>query len=377
MPISSNNSIALTAKDEEFLSLSSVAFWRAVVDALPDCLSIHSASGRILWANSKLCYLYGKSLSELQKLSCEEVFHHAGITCPHKQVVESGEVIQLKERVLVQGKMLSVALLPWFDDQGTTRGFVRLIRDDTSERRANAQLREAERFATLGQLLSGVAHDVGTPLNVISGYAEFLLMRTKPDGQGYKELTAILEQTRRIAAVFGEALNLSRPPQGRIDAIEIRALLSDSLVLVGHHLRRANVKASITCRITPPLIYGEAAQLRQAFFNLLLNGAEHLGGGGRLHVVIEQGNELPGFVGITLEGTDANEIAHDFSESLAAFISAGNHETAGIGLHLAKSILEDAGAKTVAGTGDQDKGLTVYLPIKSPAHHQTTMTPRS
>lgn len=376
MPSSTNNSIALTARDQKFLELSSDSFWRPVLDALPDCLSIHSASGKILWANSRLCDLYGKSLSELQDLSCEELFHHAGVTCPHEQVVESGEAIQLKEKVLVQGKMLSVVLLPWCDDQGKTRGFLRLIRDDTSARRANAQLREAERFATLGQLLSGVAHDVGTPLNVISGYAEFLLMRTKPDGQGYKELTAILEQTRRIAAVFGEALNLSRSPQGRIDAIEIKALLSDSLVLVGHHLRRGNVKASITCRITPPLIYGEAAQLRQAFFNLLVNAAEQVGGGGRLHVVIDPGNEAPGFVGITFEGTDANEVAHDFSESLAAFISGGEDETAGIGLHLAKSILEDVGGKTTPGTGEQGKGLTVYLPIKSPGHHQTTMTSR-
>src|SRR4029453_8016189 len=119
---------------------------------------------------------------------------------------------------------------------------IRLMREDTSERRMNAQLRQAERFATLGQLLSGVAHDVGTPLNVISGYAEFLLMRTKPEGQGYKELNAILEQTRRIASVISQALDLSRVSQGRVDAIEIKALLSDSLVLVGHFLRRADVK---------------------------------------------------------------------------------------------------------------------------------------
>jgi signal transduction histidine kinase len=291
-------------------------------------------------------------------------------------VVASGEGAELKERVLVNEKVLNVTLSPLFDDSGESRGFIRLMRDDTGERRANAQLREAERFATLGQLFSGVAHDVGTPLNVISGYAEFLLMRTKPDGQGYKELTAILEQTRRIAAVFGEALDLSRPPQGRVDAIEIKILLSDSLVLVGHHLRRANVKASITCRMTPPLIYGEAAQLRQALFNLLVNAAQQVGGG-RLHVVIDQESEVPGFVALTFEGTDANEIAHDFSLSLAAFVSESENEPAGIGLYLAKSILEDAGAKIASKTGEQGKGLTVYLPIKPPVRHLSTMTSRS
>jgi len=371
-----NNSIALPAKDELTGQLSE-PFWSSVLDALPDYISIHSASGQILWANSKLCDLHGKSLRELQDLTCDDVFHQSGITCPHTHVVDAGQEVQLKEGVFVNDKVLTVTLLPLFDDQGKSRGFIRLMRDDTSERRANAQLREAERFATLGQLLSGVAHDVGTPLNVISGYAEFLLMRTKPDGPGYKELTAILEQTRRIAAVFGEALNLSRPPQGRLDAIEIKALLSDSLVLVGHHLRRANVKASITCRMTPPLIYGEAAQLRQALFNVLVNAAQQVGGGGRLHIVIEQGNEMSGFIGLTFEGADANEKPHDFSQSLAAFISGIEDQPAGIGLYLAKSILEEAGAKIALTTGEHGKTLTVYLPIKPPVHHSSTMMSRS
>src|SRR5262252_5224988 len=110
MPSSSNNSIALSSREEAFPGLSSDSFWRAVIEALPDCLSIHSESGKILWANSRLCDLYGKSLSEMQNLSCEDLFHPAGVSCPHKQVVESGQSIQLKERVLVQGNLFSVLL---------------------------------------------------------------------------------------------------------------------------------------------------------------------------------------------------------------------------------------------------------------------------
>src|SRR4029453_6223018 len=103
-------------------------------------------------------------------------------------------------------------------------------------------------------------------------------MRTKPEGQGYKEVNAILEQTRRIASVISQALDLLRVSQGRVDAIEIKALLPDSLFLVGHFLRRADVKASITCRTTPPLVYWEAPQLRQTVFHLLFNAAQQVGG---------------------------------------------------------------------------------------------------
>ena len=364
-----NNSIAdaaLSTSDEPLLGLPPDLGWTSIIDALPDCISIHSESGQILWVNRKLCDVYGKPLSELKGLDCRQVFHGNDPACPHEQVLATGEAVQLAQDVHVSGRELSVALEPLFDGRGKTCGFMRVMRDVTREHHALEQLRSAERFATLGQLLSGVAHDVGTPLNVISGYAEFLLMRTKPDGQGYKELSAILDQTRRIAAVFGQALDLARPAQGRTDAIEIKALLTDSLDLVGHHLRRADVKASLTCRISPPLIYGEAPQLRQAFFNLLLNAGQRVGSGGRLQVAINEAPDMPGFLGLTLLGADAGGVAHDFSQSFGSFFASQSEgEVAGIGLYLARKILDEAGAKIVStAMGEQGPGLTIYFPVK-------------
>ena len=205
--------------------------WTSILDAIPEGISVHSASGEILWANGKLCRLYGKPLAELKGLSCCQAFQDSP-ACPHEQVLAAGTAAQLVGEVRVSGRNLSVTFEPIFDERNNTRGFMRVMRDVTNERHAQEQLLKAERFATLGQLLSGVAHDVGTPLNVISGYAEFLLMRTKPEGQGHKELSAILDQTRRIAAMLGQALDLARPAKGRTDAIEIKALLADSLDLI-------------------------------------------------------------------------------------------------------------------------------------------------
>lgn len=371
MPTRVNNSIAdgaLSTSDEHILGPPPDLPWTSIIDALPDCISVHSGSGQIVWANTKLCDVYCKPLSELKDLNCGQVFHGEGPACPHAQVLATGEAVHLAQDVHLSGRELSVALEPLFDGRGKTCGFMRVMRDVTGERHAQEELKKAERFATLGQLLSAVAHDVGTPLNVISGYAEFLLMRTKPEGQGYKELSAILDQTRRIAAVFGQALDLARPPQGRTDAIEIKALLTDSLDLIGHHLRRADVKASLTCSITPPLIYGEAPQLRQAFFNLLMNAGQRVGSGGMLQVAINEAPDMPGFLGLTLVGADASGVAHDFSRSFGSFLAPqGEGEAAGIGigLYLARKILEEAGAKIDStGVGEPGAGLTIYFPVK-------------
>jgi signal transduction histidine kinase len=144
-------------------------------------------------------------------------------------------------------------------------------------------------------------------------------------------------------------------------------LLADSLDLVGHHLRKAEVKAGLTCRMIPPLVYGEAPQLRQAFFNLLLNAGQQVGTGGRLQVVIDEAADMPGFLGLALFGSDASGAGHDFSRSFAFFFAAQSEtETAGIGLYLTRRILDEAGARiTFAEAGEQGVGLRIYLPVNA------------
>ena len=370
MPTGVNNSKADRAPSTSakgILGMLPDSLWTSILDAIPEGISVHSASSEILWGNRKLCDIYSRPLSELKGLSCRQVFHGDGPGCPHEQVLAAGNAVRLVDDVRVSGRNLSVTLEPLLDECNKPCGFMRVMRDVTGKRHAHEQLMKAERFATLGQLLSGVAHDVGTPLNVISGYAEFLLMRKKPEDQGYKELSAILDQTRRIAAMFSQALDLARPAQGRTDAIDIRALLAESLGLVGHHLRSAGVTAGLTCRNNNPLIYGEAPQLRQAFFNLLLNAGQQVGAGGRLQVVIDEAADISGFLGLAFLGTEASGVGHDFSTSFAGFFAAPSEtETAGIGLDLTRKILAEAGARVVVTEAvEQGVGLMIYLPVNS------------
>jgi signal transduction histidine kinase len=329
---------------------------------MPLAISVHSTSTKLTWANRKLCDIYSRPLSELQGLTCEQAFHSESADCLHQQVQATGSAVHFDE--VVAGRSFAVTIEPLIDSNNPC-GFTRVMRDVTVERQAQEQLLKAERFATLGLLLSAVAHNVGTPLNVISGYAEFLLMRKKPEEQGFKELTSILDQTRRIAGMFGQALDMARPALGRIDALDIRALLSDSLEQVGHHLRSAGVTASLTCITDKPLIYGEASQFRQAFFNLLLNAGQSLGSGGTLKVLIDAADK-PGFVGVAFIGTDASGAGHDFSKSLPLFSETQSEtESTRIGLHLARKILSAAGALLCCTETEQGLGLMVYLPASN------------
>ena len=336
--------------------------WRFVLGHVSDGISVHSATSEVVWANKRLCDLYCKTLPELKGLTCQEAFHDDA-DCRHEEVVGSGRGTRFETQV--SGRLISVRIEPLLEERNESFGFVRIV-SVASDRAMEEQSRQAERLASLGQLVFGIAHSVGTPLNIISGYAEFLLMRTAADEPGSKELSAIVDQTRRIASLFSEALEMARAPQGRRDPIELSRILATSLDLATHHLRMADVKVELTCRIGLPLIYGEAAQLKQAFFNLLLNAAQQVGSGGRLEIVVNRPTESPGFLALELWGTHVTGCGHDFSQSLGCLLDAKWQSEASrrSGPSLVKEVFDAAGAQIGFGrAAKRGVPFIIHLPL--------------
>ena len=335
--------------------------WLPLLDFIDEEVSIHSMDGAILHVNRKLLN-GGESLAEeFVGRRCDEAFPVG--SCPHVEALARKEPVELHTSSGAGHVGRRVTIVPFFGETGEAEGFARIACSSNALAPSHEALLKAERFATLGQMMAGIAHDVGTPLNIISGYAEYLLMRTPSQEAGHKELTAILEQTRRVAEYIRIMLDLSRPSHGRADAIELRGFLGDSLDLMGSHLRKVSVQASLTCKTGPPVIYGDGARLRQAFFSLVLNAGRRVGAGGRLELVIEQFSDMPDFVGVMLLVTDKDGLGTDCSETFAGFLAESKWGAEDVGLALAKEILDECGAKvaapTVAGRG---VALVVYLP---------------
>lgn len=337
------------------------ASWLTMLDFLDEEVSIHSADGQILYANRRLLETDGGAAGEWLGRRCEDVFHKS--SCPHEAALNSKSPVQVDNESEDAPEGQKVTVVPLLGATAEVEGFARIAGRRHAMPSQNALLK-AEHFATLGQMMSGIAHDVGTPLNIISGYAEYLLMRTKAEETGHKELTAILEQTRRVAEYIRIMLDLARPSQGRVDAIELKGFLGDSLELMGSHLRKASVRVVLACKSAPPVIYGDGPRLRQAFFNLLLNAGKRVGAGGQLELNIEQPPEMPGFIGVQLMGVDREGRSQDYSESFAGFLATRrNWGAEDMGLGLAKEILDEYGAKVAAlPVNGRGIALVVYLP---------------
>jgi K+-sensing histidine kinase KdpD len=182
------------------------------------------------------------------------------------------------------------------------------VSDDVEER-----LRFAEaQLATIGEIVSGMAHDIGTPLNIISGYAESMIMSV-PEGETLKrkQIAVTIEQTHRIARMIRQMLDIVRPSpehSGRSQTLEQFA--ADVVQVSSHMLRRRDVR----CRFEPgeggSAVSGDLPRLYQAMFGVLRGAAQLAGARGQLVLRPADGASGAGFV---LEATDGAKHVADLS----------------------------------------------------------------
>jgi signal transduction histidine kinase len=214
---------------------------------------------------------------------------------------------------------------------------------------------ESARLATTREIVSGVGHDVGTPLNVISGYSEYLLMGLGEEAKGRKELSSILEQTRRVAQMIQQMLDVVRTPPGESGHSRPLAVFCDeALHLATYMLRKAQVKYAIEGTVAEQVrVSGDLSLLHQAVFNVLAEVAKRAGASAQLILRPVAG---PTGYGIEIEAHDASGAPVDFTP-----IAEARHD--GIWPAFVGRVLDAhmGGLELLGGDGDGAPRLFVRL----------------
>jgi len=164
--------------------------------------------------------------------------------------------------------------------------------DDLSLRFAatERELVQAEKASLLGQLASGVAHEIGTPLNVMSGNAQYLLRKLRPDDPARSALQQIVGQAERITEMVQQLLDFARPTEARRVPFDLGAVVAQTLEMVSSLLRRVEVQVDVDPE-TPPVM-GDPRLLEHALLNLIVNACQAMPEGGRLSLVVGVGAPL-------------------------------------------------------------------------------------
>lgn len=162
----------------------------------------------------------------------------------------------------------------------------------------NAQRRmiQAEKLSALGRLAAGLAHEVGTPLNIISGRAEYLLKDAPPESPQAQGLKVIVQQIERISRLIGQVLDFSREYGPIRDRVSLASIVATVISLLETRLQKAGIALESFIPPHLPKVTANPNQMEQVFINLLMNSIDAIQsdamrtskGPGRIIIMAEQ-----------------------------------------------------------------------------------------
>jgi two-component system NtrC family sensor kinase len=217
-----------------------------------------------------------------------------------------------------------------------------------------------ERLAAAGQLAAQFAHEVGTPLNLISGHVQLLRARAT-DERVIKRLDIIGGQIDRITSIVRSMLDSTRKPKPQLELIDINALLARIFDATQPTLALRGVELKTSIGEQPLRVAADADQLQQVFINLINNSLDAMPHGGVLHVSTQ--NE---FDRVSIQVSDSGEgIKRDQVDLIFDPLFTTKHGAGtGLGLTIVKQIISEHGG-SVEVQSEPEKGtiFTIELPL--------------
>jgi len=226
------------------------------------------------------------------------------------------------------------------------------------------QLRQTERLAELGTLASGMAHEIGTPMNVILGRAEQLMQRTT-DERVQKGLAIIITQVERITKIMNQLLTFARRSPIERQPIDLRRTIADCLEVVQDRVARHKITVETVCADDMPLAYADPDQMSQVLLNLIINALHAMPNGGMLRISLSRaGTSLKLVIGDTGHGIAKPDLAKIF---MPFFTTKEVGKGTGLGLTVVHGIVQEHdGSIQVDSELGRGTTFTISLPLAPP-----------
>ena len=189
-------------------------------------------------------------------------------------------------------RITNIAIAPLVTRRFHVIGRLIIVDDITDRIDLESQLAQAEKLSSIGLLAAGVAHEVNTPLAVISSYAQMLAKQVQGDEKKTALLDKITRQTFRASEIVNNLLNFSRTAASEFGEVDLNRVIQETLALLDHQFKTAKVEVKQELAGDLPHIHGNAGKLQQVFLNLFLNAKDAMPAGGRLQVRTENGYNI-------------------------------------------------------------------------------------
>lgn len=362
----------------------SEAQYQRLVESMSDGLVVHDPQERVLFANQRFCEMVGYSVTELtgapaalyvadgDRRRYDELGQRiAGDNAPSEITLKHRDGRSIE--TIISSQLLS-------DPNGGPQGFLLVVTDITARREAEQRNRElaeqlahADRLKSMGELATGLAHEINQPLGAIANYAEGCLATLAADPTVSPELREPLQRILRAALRGGEiirrARSFSRPQPQDIVPTQINDLVSDIEQLCSIEARRRGIEVRLELSPELPAIAVDAIQIQQVLANLIQNAFAALEDTSefRRRLFIQTQLTDDGSVEIAVHDTGSGIESHLRERIFEPFFTTRKEGT-GMGLAIVRGIVEAHGG-TIVVEPNRDGGSTFLcrLPVDGEA----------
>ena len=343
-----------------------------VFNAIRSAIVVCDCAGEIIFANSYAGDLLGIGAADVSIFKLLP-----GMDAAFSDAARGSYALREFEISYPERKMLSAQIIPFdFGDGGT---FALILNDVTREKLSTEERIESEKLSSLLNLASGVAHEIGNPLNSINIHLQLAMRRLKKlaeklpgDGlvEGVRESVEICSsEVSRLDSIienFLKALRPMRPDMADCDPIKP---LAETLKTLDAELENLGVSVAVNVDAPLPTVYADANLLKQLYFNILHNAMEAMDAGGDITVRALADDD---FVKISFADTGCG-IDEDGMSKLFQPYYTTKTDGHGLGMTIIQAIVRAHGGKIDVESGP-DRGTTVT--VSFPRAHRRIRTLR-
>ncbi len=230
--------------------------------------------------------------------------------------------------------------------------------------RSEKQIAQADKLASIGQLSSGIAHEINNPLGIILGYTQLLLRQEEPESQKHEDLKTIEKHVKSCKSIVEDLLNFARSSPTRREQININEVIDDVLTFIRHRSKLEPLHIETDYDDAVPLMLMDEKKIKQVLINLLMNAAHATDNKGNIRIAtrfIPDSDRVAVSVKDDGYGIDRKNISRIFDPF---FTTKPTGEGTGLGLAVSYGIVKNHGGDIeVASRPGHGAEFTIFLPV--------------
>jgi PAS domain S-box-containing protein len=343
--------------------------WQETFDSITDMIAIHDGDGRIIKANRAFARQFNLTPKDVINRNCHEFLRGGDplITeCPHKRTLDTSGPVTEEIADPVSGRIFLVSTFPYASSGAPTGGVIHITRDITESKEKEMRLIMSERLAALGQMASGIAHEINNPLASIAGCVDGLGRRVsrgqfEPDLFN-KYLGIIKTEIERSKSITTSMLSIVRKNSYEKRKVNVHETIEKTLEIIGYQGRLKRIEVQKAFSPGTHAVLGSEGEFRQVLLIIVTNALDAMGDRGvlGLETAVEDG-----MLSIAVSDTGPGIAPENLTRVFDPFFTTKSDQGGtGLGLSIANRIIA-AHRGTIRVLTESKSGTTfkISLPL--------------